>query len=360
MKKYVELLRNPMKVKPESLRAARQKSSSTPENVYRMNYNESAYGMPPLAKQVLLDYVEKANCYPDWFSVKLKQNIADLHGVSMDNIVTAFGSSALIDVTGEIFINEGDEIILGDPSYEAFRDMANDFGAKPVIVPLDENLCYDLDAMYGAITPKTKLIVICNPNNPTGTFVDSASLEAFIRKVPDNILILVDEAYMEYVTAPTAYSMIKLIREGYDKPLIVLRTFSKIYGMAGLRVGYALASTDLVDHYNKSSQSWNLSTLSQAAAAQAINEQEYIKDISRQNHEERIRVSRELKKLGCKIYESQANFILFESKTDSKVIYDALAKESILVGCPIGRVRVSLGTKEMNDKFLLVMKKILI
>lgn len=359
MKKYEELLRNPMKVKPVSLRAARQKSSSTPPNVYRMNYNESPYGMPPLAKQLLIDSLGEANHYPDWFSLELKQNIADLYGVTLDNVATGSGSSSLIDATGEIFFNEGDEVILGDPSYEAFRDVTNDFGAVPVMVPLDETLHYDLDAMYAAITPRTKLIVICNPNNPTGTFVESAKIEAFIRKVPEHVIVLIDEAYLEYVTAPGTYSMIKLIKEGYDKPLIVFRTFSKIYGMAGLRAGYAITSPEMVDHYNKSSQSWNMGKLSQITAAQAIKEQDYIRDISAKNSAEREKLTAELTALGCRVYESQANFILFEPPVDRKLILDALAEADIQVGAPIGRIRVSIGTPEMDDKFLEVVKKVL-
>ena len=178
MQKYVELLREPMQVKPESLRAARQKSSSTPPHVYRLNYNESPYGLGPASQAALEEAIKTPYVYPDWFSVELKTNLA--------------------------------EFIFGDPSYEAFRDVANDYGAVPVAVPLDDDMNYDLDAMLAAITDKTKILVVVNPNNPTGTFIDSAKLEAFIRKVPKHVITVIDEAYMEFVDDPNSYSMMKI------------------------------------------------------------------------------------------------------------------------------------------------------
>lgn len=359
MEKYIELLRDAMKTKPKSLRAARQKSSSTPLDVYRMNYNESPFGMPPKAAEVLYEACKRPYIYPDWFSIELKTEIAKLYGLSIDNIVTGSGSSTLICMLGEIFLNPGDEVIFGDPSYEAFRDVINDYGATQVPIPLTKDYLYDLDAMYDAISPKTKMIIICNPNNPTGTFVDSAKVEAFIRKLPGNILIVIDEAYMEYVTRKDSYSMVKLIKEEIDQPLIVLRTFSKIYGMAGVRVGYALTSPSLVDYFNKSSHAWNLSTLGQSAAAAAIRDQDFIHEVRDFMEKARKEVTEQLRALGCKVWDSESNFLLFEAPIEPKVIAQALADEKIQIGSPIGLNRVSLGTKEMNEKFISVMEKLL-
>ena len=181
------LLRESIKNLPESKRAARQPVSSyTTPDIYRLNYNESPYGPSPLALQALKEASERPNIYPDWFSVDLKTDFAKFHGLpDMMHVCTATGSSAIINMLGEIFINYGDEVVLGDPSYEAFRDTVNVNGGIPVMVPLDDSLTYNLDAMLSAITPKTKMLVVCNPNNPTGTFVDSAKLEKFIKKVPE-------------------------------------------------------------------------------------------------------------------------------------------------------------------------------
>ncbi|MBQ0051904.1 MAG: histidinol-phosphate aminotransferase family protein [Treponema sp.] len=358
---YKSLLRDTIKVLPESQRAARQpKSSNTTPDIFRLNYNESMYGPSPKAIAALEEASKRPFVYPDWFSVDLKTNFAKLHGLpSMMNVCAGTGSSALISIIGEIFLNQGDEFIVGDPSYEAFRDVANVNGASVVVVPLDSDLQYDLDAMLAAITPKTKALVICNPNNPTGTFTDSAKLEAFIKKVPEHVLVVIDEAYLEFVTKPGTYSMVKLINEGYEKPLIVLKTFSKAYGMAGLRIGLAAAKEELITYLAKSGAAWNISALGQAMAAEALKDQEYLEKIVGLNAIERDKVTKALKEMGCKVYESQTNFILFKADVDSLEIQAKLAEEKVLIGAPRGFCRVSLGTSEMNDKFLKVLKTIL-
>lgn len=359
---YKTLLRNSIKALPESKRAARQPVSSyTTPDIYRMNYNESPYGPSPAALKALAEASRRPNIYPDWFSVELKTNFARLHGLpSMMNVCTASGSSAIINMLGEIFLNEGDEVVLGDPSYEAFRDVTNVAGAVPVMVPLDEEMHYDFDKMLSAITPKTKMLVVVNPNNPTGTFSDSKEVEAFVRKVPEHVLVVVDEAYLEFVSKPDTYSMIKMINEGYEKPLVVLKTFSKAYGMAGLRIGTAAGNEDIISLLSKSGTAWNISFLGQMMAAEALKDQDYIKKISEMNAAEREKITLELKKLGCKVYESQTNFILFKVpgilNTD---VQAKLAEQKILIGSPIEMNRVSIGTSEMNDKFLKVMKEII-
>ena len=356
----LELQRDAMKVKPASKRAARQKSSVTPPDVYRLCYNESPYGPSPKVVEALTQGAQKAFIYPDWFGIDMKMAAAELNGVDKNCIIPGTGSSAMICMLGEIFLNPGDEMIVGDPSYEAFRDVAYDYGATPITVPLDDNMCYDLDAMLAAITPKTKMIVVVNPNNPTGTFIESAKLEEFIKKVPENIITVVDEAYLEYVTKPETYSMTKLIAEGYGKPLIILKTLSKIYGMAGIRVGYGVMAPDTADCMCKSSHAWNVSKIGQDAAVVALKEQGYIQTISDVNSLERDRVMNALKKMGCRVYESQTNFILFKSEKKSAAeIRDFLAENKVLIGAPVECCRVSLGTPEMNDKFIALMKEIL-
>ena len=359
MQKYTELLRDPMKVKPESLRAARRQSSNTPPNVYRLNYNESPFGLGPNASNALAKACETPFVYPDWFSVELKTNISKLYDLKFENVVVGPGSSAMINMLGELFINPGDEFVFGDPSYEAFRDVANDYGAVTIPVPLDDEMNYDLDAMLAAITPKTKILVIVNPNNPTGTFINSAKLEEFIRKVPKHVITVIDEAYMEFVTEESSYSMMKLIKEDIDKPLVIMKTFSKIYGMAGLRVGYAITDPALADHFGKSSNAWNVSYVGQKTAAAAIGDQEYIAHVRDIITEERTKVSTTLEELGCKVYKSQSNFILFKAPIPNTEVFAKLAEQDVLIGAPVGCNRVSLGKPEMNDKFLSIMKEIL-
>lgn len=359
---YKTLLRDSIKALPESKRAARQPVSSyTTPDIYRLNYNESPYGPSPKALEALAEASKRPNIYPDWFSVDLKTEFAKLHGLpDMMHVCTATGSSSIINILGEVFLNIGDEVILGDPSYEAFRDTVNVAGGVPVMVPLDADMKYNLDAMYAAITPKTKMIVVVNPNNPTGTYVDSAELEKFIKKVPENILVIVDEAYLEFVSKPGTYSMIKLINEGYEKPLLVLKTFSKAYGMAGLRIGVAAGKPELISYLGKSGAAWNINFLGQRMAAAALQDQAYVADIAAKNAVERDKITTALEELGCKVYESQTNFILFKVPgIENTEVYAKLAEQKVLIGAPVGMNRVSIGTAEMNDKFIKIMKEIL-
>ncbi len=359
---YKTLLRDSIQALPESKRAARQPVSSyTTPDIYRLNYNESAFGPSPKALEALYEACKRPNIYQDWFSVDLKTEFAKLHGLpDMLHVCAATGSSAIINILGEVFLNPGEEVVLGDPSYEAFRDTTNVAGAVPVMVPLDKDMTYDLDAMLKAITPKTKMLVICNPNNPTGTFVESKKLEAFIRKVPEHVLVVVDEAYLEFVNKEETYSMIKLIKEGYDKPLLVLKTFSKAYGMAGLRIGMAAGKPELISSLAKSGTAWNVNILGQKMATEALKDQEYLCKVSKLNAIERKKVSDGLKALGCTVYESQTNFILFKAEgIENTEITASLAQNKVLIGSPLGMNRVSLGTAEMNDKFLNLMEFIL-
>lgn len=358
MMNYNEILSKPMKVKPASNRASRKKSSNTPPHILRMNYNESHYGMSPIAMDAFIESTKLSHRYPDWFAIDLKHSAGEHFDVHWECVVPAAGSSALIDMLGEIFINEGDEVLFGDPTFEAFRDVANDYGATPVPIPLDGNMKFDLDAIYAAITDKTKIIIICNPNNPTGTYVDSSKVEEFIKKVPENILVVVDEAYMEYVTEEGAYSMIKLIKEGYEKPLVILKTMSKIYGMAGVRVGFGIMQPDLADQFGKSSHAWNVSVSGQMTATAAFKDQEFIDNVKIEVANGRNYIETELANLGCVVIPSQTSFIYFKAPIEPAELTKKLAEKDILIGT-FAYSRVSIGTKEMNEKFIAAMKEIL-
>lgn len=354
---YNQLLSEPMKTKPKSHRASRQTSSATPPKVLRLHYNESHYGMSPKVKETFLKCVNSSHIYQDWFAIELKEALSQFYGVDKTCILPTAGSSALIDMIGAIFINPGDEVIFGYPTFEAFRDMAHDYGGIPVPIRLDESFCFDLDAIYHAITSKTKIIVICNPNNPTGTFIESSKIEAFIRKLPENIIVVVDEAYLDFVEAKDCYSMVKMIREGYEKPLIVLKTFSKIYGMASLRVGYGITQPGIIDELSKSAHAWNVSQVGQKCAIAAISDQEFIMDVKQKNNLSRQYVQKELEALGCQVIPSQTNFIYFLSSLKPEILTQELAQRDIRIGT-FAYNRISLGTMEMNQRFIAAMKDI--
>lgn len=351
------LLRESMKTKPASNRGARQKTS-TPKDVTRMNYNENPYGMSDRVKETVIQASLNSYMYQDFYAVELKEQLAELYRLTKDHVTIGAGSSAIIDMIGEVFINYGDEVVYCSPTYEAFPDMVSDNGGIRVSIPLDENFCYDLDAMYRAITDKTKMVILCNPNNPTGTYVHSSRAEEFIRRLPEHVIAVVDEAYFEYVDDPTHYSMIKLIQEGYQKPVIVLRTFSKIYGMAGLRIGYAFADPVIIDELMKACQAWNVSYNGILAAEAALKDQEYIKTIKEKTIAGRNYLVDELTKLGCDVVKPAANFIYFDAHRDPVAVRKALAEKKIMISA-FGYNRVSVGTEEQNIAFINALKEVL-
>ncbi|WP_337791337.1 histidinol-phosphate transaminase [Roseburia hominis] len=396
MKNVTALLRDSMKVKPASKRGARQKTS-TPNGVTRLNYNENNYGPAPEVTKLLIDSIGRVNEYQDFFAIDLKQKIADFYGLDKtakaasetnefgedskpeDYVIIGAGSSAVIDMLGEIFINPGDEVVYCMPSYESFPDMVNDYGGKRVEIPLTADYHFDLDGMYEAVTEKTKLVVVVNPNNPTGTYINGAKIEEFIRKVhekaarlhPDDdqdVVVVVDEAYYEYVDDPTHYSMIEMVQKGYDRPLIVQRTFSKAYGLAGLRIGYAITQPALADAIMKACQAWNYSGPGLLACEAALDYQDYIKKVKALNIENRNYVADELKQLGFEVVPPAANFIFFgipedataeeREKMDPVRVKNELAERKILIGAPNGHNRVSIGTAEECKMFIAAMKEI--
>ena len=396
MKNVTALLRDSMKVKPASKRGARQKTS-TPKGVTRLNFNENNYGPAPEVTKLLIDSIGRVNEYQELFAIDLKQKIADFYGLDKtaeaasetnefgenskpeDYVIIGAGSSAVIDMLGEIFINPGDEVVYCMPSYESFPDMVNDYGGKRVEIPLTADYHFDLDGMYEAVTEKTKLVVVVNPNNPTGTYINGAKIEKFIRKVhekaarlhPDDdqdVVVIVDEAYYEYVDDPTHYSMIEMVQKGYDRPLIVQRTFSKAYGLAGLRIGYAITQPALADAIMKACQAWNYSGPGLLACEAALDYQDYIKKVKALNIENRNYVADELKQLGFEVVPPAANFIFFgipedataeeREKMDPVRVKNELAERKILIGAPNGHNRVSIGTAEECKMFIAAMKEI--
>lgn len=342
--------------KEESRRASRMAPGVDLSKLIRMGFNEHPFGMSPKALEVIMETSKSSNLYGDFQMVALKQAIADFYGLEFENVCTSAGSSPLIETIGCAFLNPGDEVLMC-PTFAAFLDMAGIRMAKPVVVPLNDDMTYDLDGLYAAITDKTKIIVVCNPNNPTGTYVGKQKLVEFIKKVPDNILILMDEAYLEFATAEDCESMYPLINEMPDKPIVVLKTFSKYYGMAGVRVGYALAQPDIIKALMKC-PGCMISRAGQAGAIAALADQEYYKEVKKKVVDGINYLEKELAALGCTVYHSQTNFILFDPHMDAQEVRTKMIEAGIMISAP-GICRVSVGKPEENELFIKVMKEIL-
>lgn len=342
--------------KPASMRASRVTANVDFSKLIRMGFNEHPFGMSPKALAVMEEETKKSNFYGDFGKGAVKKAIADFYGFKPENVYASAGSSPIIETIGCAFLNPGDEVLMC-PTFAAFIDMAQIRMATPVIVPLKEDMTYDLDGLYAAITDKTKIIVICNPNNPTGTYVGKEKIIEFIKKVPDNIIILMDEAYLEFATAPDCQSMYPLLKEMPEKPIIVCKTFSKYYGMAGVRVGYALAAPELIAALDKC-PGVMISKAGQAGAIAALSDQEYYKEVKKKIVEGMTYLETEMEKLGCTVYHSQTNFILFDPHVNANEVREKMMEAGIMISAP-SICRVSVSTMENNELFISTLKKIL-
>lgn len=306
----------------------------------------------------LEDSMAGSHFYPDFAAVLLKQKVAEQYGLKAENVLTGAGSSAMIDMIGLTFLDEGDEVLFSAPTYGAFADMAYLNGGVPVSVPVTEEQKFNLPAMKEKIGEKTKIVVICNPNNPTGTYVPIGELEAFADTLPEDVLLVMDEAYMEFATEPDCCSMVDYMKAHPEKPILVLRTFSKYYAMAGLRVGYALGSEELIGIMRKCSASWNLNVCAQKAAVAGLADQEYYQEQKAKIVEGREYLEKEMAALGCRVYPSQSNFIYFDTGKDPAWIQEQLMEKGIRIGA-FEMSRVSVGTMEECKLYIKALKEIL-
>lgn len=351
------LLRDSMKGKAGGDRRARRVCALPAPEMARMNYNESEYGMSPRAQKALIAAAAAGNHYGDWFCADLRGSVAKRYGLSIDQVIVGSGSSALIDMIGAVFFNPGDEVVLCEPTFGALRSVIDDNGATAVSLPLTADLRFDLEAMAAAVTERTKLVIVCNPNNPTGTMNSGKAIEEFIAKLPEDVLVLMDEAYIDFVDDPEETSMMRLVRDGAEN-VIVMRTFSKIYGMAGIRIGYAAASADIIDQLMKTSSSWNVSSPGLACALAAFEDQEYMQNVKAKIAEGRAYLTEEMRRLGCDVIPSSTNFIYFDTHRPAAEIAAKLAEHKVLISA-FAWSRVTVSTMENNRRFIQALKEIL-
>ena len=346
-----------MQAKPASQRPS-QAPGFDPSKLIRMGFNENPYGMSPKALAAIRETAAAANNYPNFSAASLKNAIAAFYGLTPDCVITGSGSSAMIDMLGVTFLEKGDELLLCMPTFAAFLDMAYVNGAKPVIVPVTADQKYDLAGLKAAITDKTKMIVICNPNNPTGTYLPTGEILDFVNSLPDHILTVVDEAYIEFAEADDCKTVTPFL-QSCEKPMIVLKTFSKYYGMAGVRVGYALSRPEIIAEMSKCSAAWNLNAMGMAAAVEALADQSFAAESREKIIAGRNYLTREMEKLGCTVYPSQTNFIYFSCEVAPALLKQRMQDEfGIMIGA-FEKSRVSIGLPAWNERYIAALKQIL-
>jgi len=255
------------------------------------------------------------------------------------------------------FLEVGDEAILADPSFVVYKIDVAAAHARPVPVPL-KDFRHDLPAMAKAVTSKTRLVFVCNPNNPTGTYVTAAEVSAFMQAIPPDVIVVFDEAYYEYVTAADYPDTLSLLKGGRN--VVLLRTFSKIYGLAGLRIGYGLTTPEIVRHLNRIRPPFNTNSLAQKAALAALSDEEHVRESRRVNTEGMASLAERLTALDLRVVPSQANFLYFDVKQDGKVVFEALLKRGVIVRHLGGAfLRVTVGLPQENDRFIAALQAVL-
>ena len=353
------LLCKALREKPETLRASRKMGNIDFAKLRHMGLNENVFGMSPKALEAISEASATSNLYADWTQKELKEAIAKTFGLTTDYVITGCGSSAMIDAMGTAFLDPGDELILCMPTFPAIIDTAQMQGASVKVIPLKDDLKYDLTRMLMEISSKTKMIYICNPNNPTGTYLGIDELRQFASECPDDVIQVYDEAYIEFAEASDCQSIVEVMKEMPEKPIVCLKTFSKFYGMAGVRVGYSLAQPEISSWLAKCGTQFGVSKTSQAAAAAAIMDKEHGAYVHEQVRRGREYLAQEMKALGCEVYDSQTNFIFFDAHVDPLEVQYRMMEKGIFISAQAGMNRVSVSYMEDCERFILYLAEIM-
>ncbi len=324
--------------------------------------NENPLGPSPkgiaAARAVLAD----SNRYPDGGTHALRQTLAERHDVSPDEIFIGLGSSELIDLAARVLLRAGLQGLTSEGTYAPFSVAIRASAAELVLMP-QRNFAFDLKAMAKAITPKTGVVYLANPNNPTGSAFGPAEFDEFLAAVPDGVLVVLDEAYIHYAVSMGLRDSVEAYRK--KKNLLILRTFSKVYGLAGLRIGYAIGRPELLAAMNKLKTPFNTSGVAQAAALAALDDKEHVACCIETNATERKRLNEGLAKLGFRPAPSEANFVFMVVGPDAKALSDDLLHMGVIVR-PLGwmgfpeAMRISVGTAEENEKCLSAMAQVIL
>lgn len=319
--------------------------------------NENPWGPSPKALQVLKEASTSLHRYPDGGAHYLRQDLADRLKFDPDHILVGNGSDEIISLLVKAFLSPGEEAVMADLTFVMYRLAVLGGHAVPVEVPLT-NWTHDVEAMLKAVTDKTRLFFICNPNNPTGTMVTAPEIERVFSCLPDHVVVVMDEAYYEYVRHPDYPDSLQYVHA--KRPCVVLRTFSKIYGLAGLRVGYGITTPEIAGYVNRVRPPFNVNSLAQEAARAALNDDQHVAKSRGMNEAGMTFLEEGLGKLGISCIPSQANFIYFDVGMDGKRVYDALLKEGVIVRHIRGSmIRVTIGQPTENHRFLDALQTVL-
>lgn len=331
------------------------------EEVIKLASNENPLGCSPKVKEALNDIINETHMYPDASNFELKEAISKRLGISTEQVFCGTGSDSLIRVICNTFINPGDESIMAEITFPRYEASVKLMGGKVISIPMKNN-GLDIEEMVNAITERTKIIWFCNPNNPTGTIFTREELDKVLGKIPPNVVIIMDEAYIEYVTDKNFPDSLELLPK-YPN-MVILRTFSKAYGLAALRCGYGIVHKELGEYFNRIIGPFDVNLFAQKAAIAALEDEAFLTLVHDTNVKGRDYLYEELDKMRLPYARTNANFIMMNTLVDDKIVFDRLLRAGIIVrpghllGMP-GWMRVTIGTEVQNHKFIKALKEIL-
>lgn len=329
-----------------------------PASIIKVASNENPLGPSPKAKAAMTRALEEAHLYPDGGGYRLRTAIAEKYGLELSNVVIGNGSNEIIELLCHTFLNRDAELIAAEHAFVVYKLMATLFGAKYVEVP-DPGFLHDLDAMADAITGNTRLVFIANPNNPTGTVVGQEAIDRFMARVPEHVVVCFDEAYFEFLDEP--FDTLKFVRE--NRNVAVLRTCSKIHGLAALRVGYGLCGKDVAALLQKARQPFNVNAIAQAGALAALTDESHVDQTRAINKEGLAFYEAAFRGRGLEYVPSVANFILV-NVSDGDRVFKEMLQQGVIVRAMRGYklpgwIRISIGTPEQNQRCLEVLDSVL-
>ena len=329
-------------------------------DIIKLASNENPLGPSPLAQQAIKDISDQVHFYPDGNAFYLKADLAKHLNVTEDHLILTNGSNEVLQLVGETYLGPGDELIYAEGAFVVYGLVATVTGATPVVVPM-QNDTHHLPAMAAAITDKTKAIFIANPNNPTGTMVTAKETAHFMAQVPEDVLVIFDEAYYEYVTHPDYPHTLPYVMDGRN--FIITRTFSKIYGLAGLRIGYGIAPPSVIATMNPVRQPFNCNAVAQAAARAAITDTEYVKESQMLNEQGKVFLYHAFDDLGLRYIKTEGNFIMVFVNQPGADMAEAMMKKGVIVRAMAGygypdAIRVTIGKQMENERFLEVLSSL--
>lgn len=330
-------------------------------HVTKLASNENPYGCSPKVREAIEEELNKLHTYPDGGSVELAQTLADFLGVKSNQLIFGAGSDEVILMIARAFLVPGDETVMATHTFPQYKHNVEIENATAVEIPLIQGT-HDLAGMLNAINERTKIVWICNPNNPTGTLLTHDEIAGFLQQVPDRILVVLDEAYCEYDTTGTYPRTLELL-EQYPN-VIALRTFSKIYGLASLRIGYGIGHPDVIHTINQVREPFNTTRMAQAAAKAAISDQAFIENCRLKNAEGLRYLSEQFKRLNLEFFPAHGNFIMVNTGRPAAKVFEGLLKKGFIVRSGDNldfptHIRVTAGDKEQNEQFIAALEQVL-